>query len=139
MREALVKRSSSSNRLQRGLPASIHRPGIVRIHAHGITFQGKTELQRLASRSLYPMGWLSPSDTLNEEQLKSNARDGTGIHSGCVGDSKIPVGDLRALVVMSYRGQPLWTRATRKRHPYTLLTRGFFERVGRAQPSHWIA
>ena len=66
MREALVKRSSSSNRLQRGLPAPIHRPGLVRIHAHGITFQGKTELQRLASRSSYPVGWLSLSDTLRK-------------------------------------------------------------------------
>ena len=66
MREALVKRSSSSNRLKRGLPAPLHRPGLVRIHAHGITFQGKAELQRLASRSIYPVGWLSPTDTLKE-------------------------------------------------------------------------
>ena len=66
MREALVKRSSSSNRLQRGLPAPIHRPGLVRIHEHGITFQGTTELQRLASRSSYPVEWLSPSDTLRK-------------------------------------------------------------------------
>ena len=67
MREALVKRSSSSNRLQRGLPAPIHRPVLVRIHAHSITFQGKAELQRLASRTNYPVGWLSPSDTLKEK------------------------------------------------------------------------
>ena len=66
MSEAMAERSSSSNRLQRGLPAPIHRPGLVRIHAHGITFQGKTELQRLASRSSYPVGWLSPSDTLRK-------------------------------------------------------------------------
>lgn len=64
---------------------------------------------------------------------------GAGILSGCIGASETTVGDRRPLVVMPYCGHPLWTRATRKRHPCELLTRGFFERVGQAKPPHWIA